>query len=119
MNSRWLILLGLWMLACTSLRAQAPGAVKPVGYLLLREVPTNYHQPRFASYLPQPGDIILYDDMNPFYNFLFKIANTAPPTHTAIVIAGANGQPALLELTGPKVMTARVQIMEVEPRLRY
>jgi hypothetical protein len=56
--------------------------------------------------------------MNWLYNIAFKLAHTAPPTHTAMVIAGDNGKPALLELTGPRVITARVQIMDVDARFR-
>src|SRR5262249_55616863 len=59
-----------------------------------------------------------YDDFNKFFHFIFKLAHTAPPTHAAIVIAGQDGKPALLELTGPKVITAKVVVMDVETRLR-
>jgi hypothetical protein len=72
---------------------------------------------RPAAYAPQPGDILLYDDYNRFFHFIFRLAHTAPPTHTAMVIADRNGNPALLELTGPHVLTAKVQIMDVHPRL--
>ncbi len=67
-------------------------------------------------YRPQPGDIALYDDFNPLFHFIFKLAKTSPPTHAAMVIAGADGKPALLELTGPKVLTSRVLIMDVDAR---
>jgi hypothetical protein len=69
--------------------------------------------------VPQPGDILLYDDFNPLFHFAFWVAHTAPPTHTAIVIAREDGSTASLELTGPKVLTAKVCLVDVEPRLAH
>jgi hypothetical protein len=68
-------------------------------------------------YQPQPGDIILYDNDNKLHHFVYKLANTESPMHTAMVIARDDGTPALLELTGPIALTAKVVILDVEPRL--
>jgi hypothetical protein len=71
---------------------------------------------RAIAYEPQPGDLVLYDDSKPFRHLLFKLSGTAPPTHAAMVIADRTGKPALLELTGPTIISAKVQIMNVEDR---
>lgn len=73
---------------------------------------------RPLPYQPSPGDIVLYDDFNRFYHVVFKLARTKPPTHVAMVIARPDGTPALLELTGPRMITAQVSIVDVEPRLK-
>lgn len=80
----------------------------PVGYLTSAESP----------YQPQAGDIVLYDDFNRFHHFLFKLASTAGPLHTGMIIARPDGTPGLFELTGPKVITAKVAILDVEPRFK-
>jgi hypothetical protein len=116
MNGRWLISLGSLLLATVTAPAQSP--VATVGHLVARELSADAKHLQAIPFTPQPGDIVLYDDFNRFFHFLFKIANTAPPTHTALVIAGNDGKPALLELTGPKVLTARVVIMDVDTRFR-
>jgi len=69
-------------------------------------------------YYPRPGDIVLYDDYNRFFHFVYSIAGTGPPTHVALVIEGDDGRPALLELTGPTVIRAKVVIMDVAERLQ-
>src|SRR5207237_982933 len=98
-------------------QAQGLGFVSPVGYLVpATATPTVALAPPLP-YLPRPGDIVLYDDFNPFHHFVFKLASTKPPTHVAMVIARADGSPALLDLTGPTVIKGKVVILDVEPRL--
>ena len=91
--------------------------VKTVGYVLEQPDRLEHTYAKPTAYAPQPGDILLYDDYNKFFHFIFRLAHTAPPTHTSMVIANRDGKPALLELTGPQVLTAKVQIMDVDTRL--
>jgi hypothetical protein len=121
MKSCWLIALGMLLGAATAvsaqdLRAHLGSPVQQAGYV---DVPLDAQRSEARPYVPQPGDIVLYDDFNPFFHFAFWVARTAPPTHVAIVIARENGGSALLELTGPRVLTARVAIIDVEPRLAH
>lgn len=121
MKSRWLIALSMTLGVTTALSAQdlrghlgAP--VQQAGYIA---VPHDAQRTQAQAYVPQPGDILLYDDFNPLFHFAFWFARTAPPTHTSIVIAREDGSSALLELTGPRVITAKVAIVDVEPRLAH
>src|ERR1019366_8557881 len=119
MKLRWLLSLGMMLGLTTPLfaqpqRAQLGAPVVPVGYLA---VPIDATHAEALAYVPQPGDILLYDDFNKFFHFIFRLASTAPPTHTAMVIAREDGSSALLELTGPRVITAKVTVMDVEQRL--
>jgi hypothetical protein len=50
-------------------------------------------------YTPREGDILLFDDMSPFWTKLYKIAGTAPPFHA-----------------GPDD-TLHVFLLDIEPRL--
>jgi hypothetical protein len=121
MKSRWLIALAMMFGVTTALSAQEPRAflgspVQQAGYV---EVPLDGRRTQAQPYVPQPGDLLLYDDFNPFYHFAFWVAHTAPPTHSAIVIAREDGSSASLELTGPRVLTAKVCLVDVEPRLAH
>ncbi|MBI3823393.1 MAG: hypothetical protein HY289_12050 [Planctomycetes bacterium] len=122
MIPRWLIPLGVVLVVNASAFAQGAG-VKPVafrptevGYLVTSPLQTTMSAPRPVAYQPHPGDIVLYDDFNKLHHLVFKIANTAGPLHVAIVVARPDGSPALLDLTGPKVVTAKVQIIDVDKR---
>jgi hypothetical protein len=124
MKSRWLIPLGV-LLAVTALaRGQGPrtvAALRPshtVGYLGTAAPLTDAASPQTAPYEPRPGDIVLYDDFNKFHHFVFKLAHTSSPTHVAMVVARADGTPALLDLTGPRVITAKVCIIDLETRFK-
>jgi hypothetical protein len=76
--------------------------------------PVNHAVP----FYPQAGDVFLYDDLVPLHHLVFKLAGTGPPTHAAIAIERQDHQVALLELTGPSVISSKVAIMEVYPRLK-
>ena len=124
MRPRWLLPVGIFLMIATTARAQTPrveparGQVETVGHLVVDGHAAAADSVKPLPYQPQPGDIVLYDDFNKFFHFIFKLAKTAPPTHAAMVIAGTDGKPALLELTGPKVITARVVIMDVDKRFK-
>jgi hypothetical protein len=122
MRVRWLICVAGILLcgaACCSGQDATPTR-KPTGYLVLPNPDpiVRVSNPPVAPYWPQAGDIVVYDNHNKFFHLMFKIADTKPPTHTAMVIARPDGSPALLELAGPHTMTANVCIMEVEERFK-
>jgi hypothetical protein len=122
MTLRWLFSCGLLLGPTALLFGQSPGAeakhgaIITVGHLVEASAPVEAARPRELPYQPQPGDIVVYDDFNRFFHFIFQFADTAPPTHAAMVIARPDGKPALLELTGPKVLTSHVVIMDVDQR---
>ncbi|MBI2804980.1 MAG: hypothetical protein HYX68_08365 [Planctomycetes bacterium] len=93
-------------------------ATTPVGFVMEAPPRPLGDRPQLRPYQPQPGDIVLYDDYNRLFHIAFMLARTGPPTHTAIVIEGTDGKPALLELTGPRTLTAKVCIMDVGTRFR-
>ena len=117
MKARWLAL-GVLLVLASSAHAQAPRLGAPcsplaVGYLL-----PNNPDGKAIRYEPQPGDIVLYDDFNRFYHVIFKLANSGAPTHVAMVVTRPDGTQALLELTGPTMVFAKVTIVDVEPRFK-
>lgn len=119
MKSRWVLSLGVLLLAVTLAEGQSArlgGPILPIGYLV-EPSPHSQATPRAAPYQPRAGDIILYDDFNRFYKIVFPLAGTSAPSHVAIVIERPNGTPALLELTGPRMMTAKVCVIDIEPRI--
>ena len=124
MKSQWLIPLGVLLAGTALARSQGPrtlGALSPahaVGYLAPAAAPADGAGPLATPYEPRPGDIVLYDDFNRFFHFCFKLAQTGAPIHTAMVIARADGTPALLDLTGPRVITAKVCIIDLETRFK-
>jgi len=73
---------------------------------------------KVVPYYPQAGDLLLYDYANRLYTLAFKAVGTGAPIHSAIAFNRLDGSPALLDLTGPKVITAKVGLLDVEPRLR-
>ena len=86
------------------------------GYLIVS--PGDGGELRMEAYRAQPGDIVLYEDFNRLFHFLYRLAHTSPPTHTAIVITREDGTLALLDLTGPTVISAHVAILDIPPRLQ-
>jgi len=123
MSRRWWLCLCVLAATTAPMHAQTPivltarAPAPTVGQLVVYNSHAENARPQAIPYKPTPGDILLYDDYNKFFHMIFRWADTAPPTHASMVIEGADGKPALLELTGPKVITARVQIMDPEVRL--
>jgi hypothetical protein len=66
-------------------------------------------------YVPQPGDIFLCTDPNPFWKFTHWLAGCGQPHHSGIVVARPDGSPALLE-AGPN-NTLHVRVLELVPHL--
>ena len=67
------------------------------------------------AYTPREGDILLFDDMSPFWTKLYSIAGTGPPFHAGIVLKKNDGSYAELE-SGPDD-TLHVYLLDLEPRL--
>jgi hypothetical protein len=78
----------------------------------------RYHQWRVQTvpYIPEPGDLLLFDDHNQIVTFFYQLVGSGPPLHAAMVIQRPEGSPALLE-AGPNFIP-RVFIMEPLPRIR-
>jgi hypothetical protein len=70
---------------------------------------------RVEAYCPREGDIVFFDDMSKFWEFLYWIGHTAPPFHTGIVVRRPDGTPAILE-SGPDD-TLHIYIFEASRRL--
>jgi hypothetical protein len=124
---------GCWVLVLTialssgltaSLPAQKPSPTNlasriQAGFIVVPVSPAEEgRQLKVVPYHPQAGDLLLYDYANRLYTMAFKAVGTGTPIHSAIVFHRPDGSPALLDLTGPKVITAKVCLFNVEPRLR-
>ena len=72
---------------------------------------------RFAGvpYCPQEGDILLFDDHNPWITKLYKLCGTGGPLHAGIVFTRPDGKPAILE-AGPN-FNLKVMVTEIGERL--
>jgi hypothetical protein len=53
-----------------------------------------------CPYRPREGDILFFDDLSKWWEFLYWIGHTKPPFHTGIVIKKPDGSFAVLE-SGP------------------
>jgi hypothetical protein len=121
MRWRWFASLGV-VLVCAALGrgGAAPclaSANCQAGYLVVPADDAHSCRLETVPYIPQPGDILLFDDENPLYHFLFSLRGAGPPVHVAIAFALPDGRPALLDLTGPTVRAGKVSLLEVMPRL--
>jgi hypothetical protein len=68
-----------------------------------------------AAYVPREGDLVFYDDGNPFWTLAFAYAGTGSPLHMGIVFKKADGKLAVLE-AGPDD-TIRVALLDLDTRL--
>jgi hypothetical protein len=101
------------MLVCSGAAAQEPGN----SYLCQPAyvIDDAYRLPAEA-YTPQPGDIMLTTDKNPFFEVMFRLAFTGHPHHSGIVAARSDGRMAVLE-SGPHD-TLHVEFLDAIPHLR-
>lgn len=67
-------------------------------------------------YVPQPGDIVFYDDQKIIWRILDRLACTGPPDHNGIVVALPDGSLALLE-SAPDGKP-HVYLLDIPSRLR-
>jgi hypothetical protein len=117
MRCRWLAPVGVVLLAAL-VRAgplPLPPTSGPAGYLVMPTAGTSALQ--VMAYFPQAGDILLYDDENPWYHFGFMVVGSGAPMHVAVAFSRDDGSPALLDIAGPTVRGAKVALLEVVPRL--
>lgn len=104
------------ILAFSVLALGADAKQESIGYLWNQVQDGKGGVTRTATpYVPREGDLLLFDDMSPFWTRLYKIAGTAPPFHAGIVMKKPDGQLAVLE-SGPDD-TLHVFILDVQPRL--
>jgi hypothetical protein len=99
-------------LLCAQARANAQGS-----YLFHYEPSINgQRQPKAYPYIPQPGDLIFFDDRSKTWEFCYKMVGSGPPFHSGLVIALPDGTPAVLE-SGPDD-TMWVRILALPSRLQ-
>jgi hypothetical protein len=70
-------------------------------------------------YVPQQGDIVLYNDHNPTWGFLYHYVGSDFPNHSGLVVKLSDGRPAVLE-SGPddgKTLGLHVFLLEASSRL--
>jgi hypothetical protein len=68
-------------------------------------------------YYPQPGDLLLCDELDVFQHGVYFFAKTGPPCHTAMVMSHEDGSLAMLDLNGPTVRRAWVVVFELRQRM--
>jgi hypothetical protein len=103
-------LLGLSLLTCGGEPAHC-GQLYQAAYALDKEL-----RGPAEPYTPQPGDIMFSTDWNPVWKVLFNLAGTGHPHHSAIVVARADGQIAVLEAGPYDGFT--VELLEPLPHFR-
>src|SRR5205085_6053820 len=118
MTFRWLAPLGV-ALALAALARGDPPAYAPgqAGYLVVPVEEAHGFHLEVIPYYPRPGDVLLYDDGNPWYHLGYHAIGTGEPTHVAITFDREDHSPAILDLVGPTVRGAKVSLLEVAPRL--
>jgi hypothetical protein len=96
--------------------AQTPGPQK--GSYLMHYGPGPDGQPRPVAcpYVPQPGDLVFFDDHNKKWELLYKMVGSGPPFHSGLVIGLPDGTPAIIE-SGPDD-TMWVRILALPSRLQ-
>jgi hypothetical protein len=106
-----------WMTVLALLTATEP----PIpSYLLATHVEANGQITRaIEPYCPHEGDIVLFDDHNKFWFYMYKLVGSGMPDHSGIVVNLPDGRPAILE-SGPddgKLIGLRVGLLDPVPRL--
>ena len=100
----------------TLLLGNAPPNGSPGSYVTTyTRTPAGIREISTKAYVPQPGDIVLYDDHKLHWKILYNVAGTEPPDHSGIVILNKDGTPAILE-SGPN-NGRYVEILDWHPRL--
>jgi hypothetical protein len=88
-------------------------ATAPLGTL----VPPCAQESPGLPYQPQPGDVILSDELSMVEHGLYRLVGTGPPCHCMMVMAREDGSLALLDLNGPTVRRAWVTVFEIRQRM--
>jgi hypothetical protein len=125
MKLQRLVALGI-LISCFHIQQGSAPAREPTGCSQESEdlgdgflrVPDQCGGYRDVPYIPQPGDMLIYDNMLPLNHFAYDLAGAGGPTHSAIAFLTADHHTVLLDLTGPTLPQTKVVILEVGPRLR-
>jgi hypothetical protein len=64
--------------------------------------------PRAYSYIPQPGDLVFYDDHSKMWGVGYKFVGSGPPFHSGLVVALPDGTPVVLESGPDDTMWVRI-----------
>jgi hypothetical protein len=78
--------------------------------------PNGQFVPKACPYIPQPGDLVFYDDHNNMWGLLYKFVGSGPPFHSGLVVGLPDGTPAVIE-SGPDD-TMWVRILALPSRLQ-
>ena len=107
-------------LACVLVCTAALPAEAPVGTITYAvRGPDGVTRSHTEPYVPQPGDVVLFDDYAWHWLVLYHMVGSAPPTHSGIIVRLPNGQLALLE-SGPddcRLVGPYVALLGLEQRL--
>jgi hypothetical protein len=99
------------------LQGDSPVKEEPGSYLFSKKTgPDNTVSWERENYLPQAGDLLLFNDHNKAVQLLYRIVGSGGPSHSAIIFRRSDGQHALLE-AGPD-LKQKVFILQVLPRLQ-
>ncbi|HZU36869.1 MAG TPA: hypothetical protein VFA18_13200 [Gemmataceae bacterium] len=97
-----------------------PATYPPGSYLWFsRPGPRGACQTEAVEYVPQPGDLVLFDDHSKTWLFLYHMAGTDMPDHSGFVVALPDGRPAILESAPDdgKLLGLYVELLDALPRL--
>jgi hypothetical protein len=95
-------------------------AADDAGYLVVENRDAaGIVQRQIERYVPHEGDLILFDDHNPTWRFLYHMAGTDLPDHSGIVFTLPDGRPAFLESAPDdgKLAGLYVRLLLAQPRL--
>jgi hypothetical protein len=113
-------MLGLLLGSATLLGSQTPTS-HATSYLISKELGNDGTlRTKVERYVPQPGDLILYDEESDFWNTIYRLVGTHSPDHSGIVVCAGEGQLASLEAAPDDGMLIgfRVGMLDLQARLR-
>ncbi len=110
-------LLGAFLGGC--IVAAVPATYPPGSYLWYAQPGPGVQKVCAIPYVPQPGDLVLFDDHSATWRFLYHMAGTDMPDHSGIVVKLPDGRLALLESAPDdgKLLGLYVELLDVLPRL--
>jgi hypothetical protein len=97
-------------------------SAEPTGSYLttMTQGPDGKYLAGTEPYIPHEGDIVLYNDHSPVWDFLYHYVGSDLPDHSGLVVKLVNGETAVLE-SGPddgKNLGLHVFLLETLPRLQ-
>ena len=103
------------LIASCLICGQPPQSPIPTYIHQLVKGPDSVYRPSVATYTPQPGDLVFYDDYNVKWGILYKYVGSGPPFHSGIFFRRPDGTMALVE-SGPDD-SHNVYVLDAVPRL--